>query len=495
MRRAPATATPVPTELASPVVATATARPPEPTPTTIPPPPAATRARATPAGGSAAGRLSIALDGAPWAGQAGLVLALEQGFFQEAGVDLLLHVTDSREAALRALASGRDDLAIVGGLDLVRARGEGVGVTSIYALVPRPIVGLIALRDAGIARPRDLAGKPILFPDDRTARQVVEAMLRADGVDPRAVTAAASDPDPVGALVARRLAAIGAYVPREGAAVEARGAATVALLPDAHGVPAYYELVIAVGEPARAARGAQVRAFLVGLTRGLREVARDPAPALEGLLRANPSADRRVLERGLGELVGVWRAPDAIGPQSEPRWREMQAWMSAQGASPATLDARSLFTNEFVPAPPTPIPPSPVLPTPTPSPSPPAGRPPVGPPPSSGAPPVGPPPSSTNPAASPGSPPPTGPAAPATSTSAPPAGAQPAPVSPAPSAAPPQPTAPAAPAPQPTAPAAPPPQPTAPTAPPPANPTPAPPPPANPTAPPLRLSPATPTGR
>jgi ABC-type nitrate/sulfonate/bicarbonate transport system substrate-binding protein len=78
------------------------------------------------------------LDGAPWAAQVGLFLGRERGFFGEAGVDVHFDVAPSREAALRSLAEGRADLALVGGFDLLRARSAGAPVVSIFALTVRP---------------------------------------------------------------------------------------------------------------------------------------------------------------------------------------------------------------------------------------------------------------------------------------------------------------------------------------------------------------------
>src|SRR5581483_8285053 len=114
----------------------------------------------TPLGGRGT-RLSLALDGVPWAAQAGVFLAAERGYFAEVGLDVHLRAAASREAALGALASGDDDLALVGGLDLLRARGEGAPVVSLFAVTPHPLVALLALRAGGPGRPRDLDGRRV----------------------------------------------------------------------------------------------------------------------------------------------------------------------------------------------------------------------------------------------------------------------------------------------------------------------------------------------
>jgi ABC-type nitrate/sulfonate/bicarbonate transport system substrate-binding protein len=128
---------PTPTEPAPAV--SPTARPPRPSPTAIPPPSVVGRVTPPPTPPSGVRpRLSLALDGPPWAAQAGLFLARERGFYVEAGLDVFFHVTSSRASALSQLASGRDELGLVGGDDLLRARAEGTPAVSLLALDASP---------------------------------------------------------------------------------------------------------------------------------------------------------------------------------------------------------------------------------------------------------------------------------------------------------------------------------------------------------------------
>src|SRR5205814_6595587 len=135
------TATPEPAVAA----ASPTPAPPNPTATPIPPPSVIGRVTPPPtatAAPSGKGRLSLALDGEPWLAQLGFFLARERGYFQEAGLDLHFVVAASREAAMRALIAGQVELALVGGLDLLRARSEGAPVLGLLPVVPKPLVAL-----------------------------------------------------------------------------------------------------------------------------------------------------------------------------------------------------------------------------------------------------------------------------------------------------------------------------------------------------------------
>src|SRR5207302_9874323 len=137
-----------------------------------------------------------------------------RGYYQEAGLDLFFHVAPTREAALAALAAGHDQLALTAGLDLLRARAEGAPLVALMPIVARPLVGLIG-RQGALARPRDLAGRRLAVPDDRAARAVVEAMLRADGLDPARARAVPFPDDPLGALAGGPVDALAGYWLRE----------------------------------------------------------------------------------------------------------------------------------------------------------------------------------------------------------------------------------------------------------------------------------------
>lgn len=334
-------------------VPTATPRPPDPSPTPIPRPSAIGRVTPppspTPLGGRGT-RLSLALDGVPWAAQAGVFLAAERGYFAEVGLDVHLRAAESREAALGALASGDDDLALVGGLDLLRARGEGAPVVSLFAVTPHPLVALLALRAGGPGRPRDLDGRRVAMPADRFGRAVVEAILRGDGLDPARLADTPGVADPVGALVARRIDAFGGYAAREGAALEARGAPPNIFAPDHFGVPDYYELVIATTDTFRSARADQLRALATALVRGYADAARSPNEALDALVRASPALDRDVGARTLGALAGAWRA-SPIGEQADPVWRSSFIWAARLGLVNPSLDPGTAFTNDALPRP------------------------------------------------------------------------------------------------------------------------------------------------
>jgi hypothetical protein len=134
-RSAAPTVSPTVAAVAAPT--TPTPRPPVPSPTAIPAPNVIGRVTPPPTPTLRPGattRLSLALDGPPTAAHVGLFVARERGYFLDAGLEPFFHVAGSRVAALAALGSHRDQLGLVGGDDVLRARAEGTPIVAVLAL-------------------------------------------------------------------------------------------------------------------------------------------------------------------------------------------------------------------------------------------------------------------------------------------------------------------------------------------------------------------------
>src|SRR5688500_7833568 len=126
-----------PTAVVLVVPPTATSRPPAATATPIPAPNAIGRVTppATPTlRPGATTRLSLALGGPPSAAQIGLFVARERGFFLEGGLEVFFHATGSSAAALSSLGGERDQLAVIGADEVLKARARGTPVVSVFAL-------------------------------------------------------------------------------------------------------------------------------------------------------------------------------------------------------------------------------------------------------------------------------------------------------------------------------------------------------------------------
>ena len=104
---------------------------------------AALRQRTTAA--AAADPFDLALDFYVNPDHAGIYTALENGYFEDAGLDVSPQVPSDPSAPIKQVAAGRVDLAISYEPEVVLARDQGLDVVAVAALVNGPLTSLISL--------------------------------------------------------------------------------------------------------------------------------------------------------------------------------------------------------------------------------------------------------------------------------------------------------------------------------------------------------------
>ena len=108
---------------------------------------------------------------------------------------------------------------------------------------------------------------------------------------------------------------------------------------DDAGVPAYDELVLVANEDALERDGGTIRAFIGALSRGVRDLQRDPDDALDGLLEANPD-----LDPGLQRARSKVTLPLFSPPEGKPYgWQDPAAVGRVRGldeGQPAAREGR-----------------------------------------------------------------------------------------------------------------------------------------------------------
>ncbi len=297
--------------------------------------------------------VTVALDWYPNANHAGLYLALERGYFAEAGLDVDLYTPSDPTTVLQTVGAGRDTFGISYQTDVLLARAQEVPVVSVAALVQRPLLGIMVPAESGIERPEDLAGTTIGYPGIPSQEAYLATMLAADGLTMDDVELVNIGYELVPALLAGRVdASLGSYWTHETILAEREGFPVEMLRVEDWGVPLYYELVVVTGDELIATDPELVRAFLGAMQRGYTDAIADPAAALDALAAASPELDRAVEEEGIALLTPVWtEGVPAFGVQTSERWAEYAAWMAANDLIPADLPSDDAFTAELLPPP------------------------------------------------------------------------------------------------------------------------------------------------
>jgi putative hydroxymethylpyrimidine transport system substrate-binding protein len=300
-------------------------------------------------------RFTVMLDWFPNADHAALYSALAGGDFRAGGLDVNAVSPPESADPLRLLAAGRVDMAISYEPQVLLARQEGLKVVSVGALVQRPLTSIIALPGHHVGSVADLKGKRVGTAGIGYQAAELRTALQSAGVDPRTVQEANVGFDLVPAMLSGKVAAtLGGFWNYEALQLQQMKKRPLVIPVDRAGVPSYDELVLVVREQEAGSRGQDLRAFLQALTRGAQRVRSDPTAAAGPIVKANPSAQRKLQIASIEKTLPAMFPSDRSKPygwQDPAAWAAFGHWMFAHGLlrSDPNRGALPPFTNEFLP--------------------------------------------------------------------------------------------------------------------------------------------------
>ena len=253
-------------------------------------------------------KVTVGLDFTPNAAHAGIYAAVRTGRDRENGVRLRIRPpAGGSPDSLKLLATRRADIAVLDIHDLGLALERGTDVVAVGALVQRPLAAVIARRESGVTRPRELEGRRVgvagLPSDDAVLRAVVEA----DGGDFDRVRRVTIGFASVANLLAGRVDAATAFWNAEGVVLRERGLATREFRVDEFGAPRYPEVVLVVRRETLADRRNEIADAIRAVAAGTRDALADRDAAV-GDIAAASDADEDLVRAQL----------DAIAPAMEP---------------------------------------------------------------------------------------------------------------------------------------------------------------------------------
>jgi NitT/TauT family transport system substrate-binding protein len=179
--------------------------------------------------GNSTATTSIVVGSLPVIDTAGLQVALKEGFFKQAGLNVTVESVTQSTAAIPDLLHGSIDV-IAGGNYVSFFEAQANGTFPVEILAPADdctadTYGVVAMPSSGITKPADLAGKTIAVNLTQNVQTLTtSAVLAADGVNASSLHYVQIPfPDMGAALQANRVDAISAVEPFLSAALAAGG--------------------------------------------------------------------------------------------------------------------------------------------------------------------------------------------------------------------------------------------------------------------------------
>ncbi len=283
---------------------------------------------------------------------AGIFMALEQGFFMKAGLDVKPRVPSDPSAPLREVAAGRADLAISYEPEVLLAHEQGLDVVAIAALVDEPLTSLISLPEGGVAKPGDLRGKTVATAGIPYQADYLETILaKADmGIDEVKQVDVGFNLMPA-LLGGQADAILGGFRNIEGVDLTLRGDNPSVVPVNELGVPTYDELVLVANADVVEDDPEDVRLFIGALAKGTKDAVAAPQEAAEAILAAGNKLDPPLTRAEVDATLPLLAAtPDEpFGQMDGEEWKLFASWMAENGLIDEVPDTDEVLTNDLLP--------------------------------------------------------------------------------------------------------------------------------------------------
>lgn len=297
--------------------------------------------------------LSLALDFYPNPDHAGIYMAEELGYYDEAGLDVGIEAPTDPSLPIKQVAAGRTDLAISYEPEVILAREEGLDVVAIAALVNVPLTSMIWLEKSGINGVPSLKGKTIAYAGIPYQEAFLETILARGGLNTSDVKAVNVGFNLLPALVGGSAdAMLGGFQNVEGVDLRERGLKPVVTPVDQLGVPTYDELVLVANRETLEGEPEKFRLFLAALERGTDAAVAQPNAATQAILSANPTLEPKLTKAEVEAtlpLLGARVEGQPYGYMDPAAWDEFAGWMRDNELIDSLPTAAQLLSNDYLP--------------------------------------------------------------------------------------------------------------------------------------------------
>jgi NitT/TauT family transport system substrate-binding protein len=278
-----------------------------------------------------------------------LYVALEKGYFREAGIELELDYKFETDG-VALVGAGDLPFAVVSGEQVLLARAQGLPVTYVAAWYQEYPVSVVAKSDLQILIPQDLKGKKIGLPGLFGANYVgLRALLFEAKMSESDVTLDAIGFNQVELMATGKQDVVVGYTANEPIQLRARDIPVTEIR-----VADYVQLAsngLLASEKVISESPDLVRAFVGAFLKGLADTIASPEEAFELSKAYIPNfadLDADVQNEVLAISIEQWKA-ERLGYSDPQAWENMQSVLLDMGLITEELDLSKAFTNEFVP--------------------------------------------------------------------------------------------------------------------------------------------------
>jgi NitT/TauT family transport system substrate-binding protein len=271
-------------------------------------------------------------------------LALDKGYYKDAGINLTIVRGQGSSDAVKQVAAGSAQFGFADASAVVLARGnDNTDVKLVSIIYARPPQAIYVLKSSGITKPKDLEGKKIADTAFSSVPKLFGAYAKAAGIDASKVTwvVATSDALP-GLLSLGRADGIGQYTVGEPLLKKAAGTQDLQELAYADAGLDFYGAGLIADKKLIDTSPDLVKRFVAATLKGLSDAMADPQQAAAAMHKYHREVDLDIAAAEtvkVGELTKLdGKEVGSVDPKRLQKTIDFVA-RAYQLKSPVTLDA------------------------------------------------------------------------------------------------------------------------------------------------------------
>lgn len=278
-----------------------------------------------------------------------LYVAIEKGFYKDAGLDVQLDYSMENDNAV-LLANDTIQFAILSGEQVLLGRDKQLPLVYVAAWYQQYPVGIVSKTSANITSIADLKGKKVGLPGLYGASYIgAIAMLDSAGLTEADVTLDSIGYNQVEVLMADREDAVVIYVANEPVQLEAQGE-SITLLKASDAIDLVANGLV-TNEKTLSENPELVKAMISATLKAILYTMDNPDEAFEiskKYVDNLASADQTVQKQVLLRSIEQWKG-STLGYSNPQAWTNMQRILTKMKLITNEIDVTTCFTNELLP--------------------------------------------------------------------------------------------------------------------------------------------------
>ena len=306
--------------------------------------------------------IRLALDWTPNTNHTGFYVALANGYYQQAGLDVQLLSPDQdnyQTTPAKKVNQGQADLAIAPSESVISFHLNGAPMVAVAAVLARDASAIVTLQQSGINRPKELDGKVYASYDARFEDEIISQMIINDGGRGHFVSHKPAQLDIWHALLTSEVDATWIFLNWEGVEADLKDISLNRFQLSDYDISYGYSPILAANRDWANENADALRSFLAATSQGFRFAVDNPEEAADLFIQTanHPTlSNRDFVEQSQQVAANYYLNGDGQwGIMSPNVWRAFINWLvrnrlltTQDGELVQELDINQLYTNEFL---------------------------------------------------------------------------------------------------------------------------------------------------